>query len=225
VPRSRPSDNGRGPEDRVTIPIASDRHRRPVLRPALRERRPRHSSVLVVGCTVPLLPGMERREAEPTRRRRVGRWKARRRQMLASGADELATGRRRSSDRRRFRRHLRHKRITSARISLRSLRLCGFESGRVGDTGDPRSETTRTASKKPSASICVICGQPARVRGLGVLVVRSGSVEGKIWLAGGFDDPLEAEHALPQRHELEAGRALPLPGNHPVADEERFDPR
>ena len=46
--RSRPSSNdGREPEDRATPPIASDRQRCPVLRPALRERSPRHFSSLV----------------------------------------------------------------------------------------------------------------------------------------------------------------------------------
>jgi len=148
VARSRPSDDDREPEDRVTIPIASDRHRHPILRPALRERRPRHSLLLLLDAWFPLFP--ERNEVRRDRRApgRGGRWQAGLRRTLAFGADRLATGRRRSSDRRRFRRHLRYKRITSARISLRSLRLCGYESGRVGGIGEPKKRTDAISIKE-----------------------------------------------------------------------------
>jgi len=56
------------------------------------------------------LPSQERRGARRNRRApgRVVRWDVRPRQALALGADERFTGRRRSSDRRRFRRQSRH---------------------------------------------------------------------------------------------------------------------
>ena len=53
----------------------------------------------------------ERGEAEPTRPGRAVRWDVRPRQALALGADERFAGRRRSSDRRRFRRQSRQCRV------------------------------------------------------------------------------------------------------------------
>jgi len=50
-------------------------------------------------------PKNDKGQAEPTRRRRVGRWKVRQQRTLASGVDVLSTGSRRSPDRRRSHRH------------------------------------------------------------------------------------------------------------------------
>ena len=118
--------DGRGPEDRETAPNASIRRRFPVLRPALSKSAGLATppQFMVRWANLPL-PG-ERGEAEPTRPGRVGRWEPRLRRTLAFGADRLSTGRRRSSDRRRFRRQSSVGCITPARPSLRSSRLCGF---------------------------------------------------------------------------------------------------
>ena len=66
------------------------------------ERRPRHFSPLHVRWKMPPSQIGERRGG--TDARRVGRWEAWLRWTLASRADGFPTGRRRSSDRRQFRR-------------------------------------------------------------------------------------------------------------------------
>ncbi len=93
--RSRPSDDGRKPLGRDTGPNSSVRDGVPPQRPALCERRPRHPSS-------PLNSGEWYGEAEPSRRRRVGRGESQQRRVLASGAVGLLTGDRRSSDRLSF---------------------------------------------------------------------------------------------------------------------------
>jgi len=93
---------------------------------ALEERRPRHfsSSCSWDGNTDFLMDGSK---AEPTRRRRVGRWEAWLRRTLAFGAFRLLTGGRRSSDRRLFcRQSAALPPPVSLRLSASICVICGF---------------------------------------------------------------------------------------------------
>ena len=64
--RSWPPNGGQGPLGRATAPIASDRRGSPAQRPALSERKPRHSSFPSVGWKVTPLPN--RNEGRRNRR-------------------------------------------------------------------------------------------------------------------------------------------------------------
>jgi hypothetical protein len=110
VAKSRPvSDNGREPLDRTIASNASVRRDITAQRPALSKSAGLATSALnSMGGRGPDPSRSERGQAESTRPGRVVRWDVWPRQALALGVDERATGGRRSSDRRLFRRQSRH---------------------------------------------------------------------------------------------------------------------
>ena len=166
VVERRPWTVGRGTD--------SDRKRSstvPLLRPALSESAGLASLSLLPDGKFP--QSLHRRgEAEPTRPGRVGRWQAGLRRTLAFGTDRLATGSRRSSDRRRFRRQSSMRSIRCSEIICEHLRYLRFscEGGwalclRVfvfvmwvgpvqsrGRFGCPRGLTIHSRRKTPSPS-------------------------------------------------------------------------
>ncbi len=108
--RSLPSsDDGREPLDRTIASDASVRRDVTAQRPALSKSAGLATSPLnSMGGRGPDPSRSERGQAEPTRPGRGVRWDVWPRQALALGVDERATGGRRSSDRRLFRRQSRH---------------------------------------------------------------------------------------------------------------------
>ena len=151
--RSRPSFDGRGhrigPSLRTRAFVAMARSGG--LRSA--ERRPRHSSCHVVGKKVSIKVRRNRRAAGASAGGKRGcdeRSRSEQTRFLP------AVGDRQIAD--LFRRRSSALPQNVASDSLRSLRLCGEKPDRWVVSASPRSQLRRTASKKPSAAICVICG-------------------------------------------------------------------
>ena len=88
-----------------------------------------------------LFPKREKREAEPTRTGRVGRWDVWPREALALGADERPTGGRRSQDRRQSRRQSSATPHHFSDNLFAPLRLCVKKVGWVGSRNSPMKKT------------------------------------------------------------------------------------